>query len=235
MPHLKKLITSLFVLLLFASACSAPTGDVNSKASSPNEKNTDDFFDANNITYSTISAEWASYQDAQSLIQDSNLVLLGTVKDISFQILDIRTARPVTDETDEWNICLYTIYDIDIIEQYKGNWVGESTQIRMLGGLKDVNLVEQVTLLNENDLVSNEIPILTDMPPINIGETYLFVLYQYEDTIPTLLNLNQSVFSLESTTFEAEASCVSVKDIVSYFGEPEWITFQEIVQTINSK
>lgn len=166
----------------------------------------------NEITYRSISADWPFYQNVQDLVDKSTLIVLGNVTSISFEVLDTRTARPATNETAEHNRSLYTLYEIDIIEQYKGNPV-YTTQVRVLGGMKDIYLEEQAAVLGED--IKNGIPILENTPAINIGETYLFVLYQYEDTAPTLLNLEQSVFDLDSE--ENQSSLISAESIISHF------------------
>lgn len=172
--------------------------------------------DISNISFTGISADWPSYPNTAALIDSSDAVVLGTVKSLSFQLLDIRTARPATDETDEHNALIYTLYDIDIIEQYKGD-LGAHTQIRVMGGLEGQYLEEQVSLLG--DRAAYGIPCLNGMPAINIGETYLFVLHQYENTAPTLLNPTQSVFSCSNPGLDSDASSISLQSILSYFGD----------------
>lgn len=179
-------------------------------------------FDPNNVSFTGISADWPYYPDTESLIDRSNTVVLGTVTGISFQLLDIRTARPITKETKESDVQLYTLYDIEIMEQYKGD-LGTHTQVRVLGGLRDQYLEEQVSVLG--DRAAYGIPCMEGIPEINMGGTYLFVLYQYEDTAPTLLNPTQSVFSYSSPGTATPE--ISLQSIVSYFGEGEWEQLQE--------
>lgn len=188
----------------------------------------DDSFRINEITYSRIKADWHIYQDAQELVEASVLVVLGKVTGISFQVLDQRTALLPTEKTEEWNRSLYTMYDIDIITMYKGSPI-KSTQVRMIGGLKDSYLEEQVAVLGKD--IEKGIPLMEDMPEIKIGETYLFALYQYEDTAPTLLNLEQSVFDLHELDKKDRFSFISVKDVISYFGKDKWEEFQQSNET----
>lgn len=224
------MLAILIVAMLLTAACTIPE-NANSKNISTNEE-THSTATPYGITYGSISADWPFYQDTQDLVANSTLVVLGKVTNISFQMLDIRTARPVTDETEELYRSLNTIYEIDILEQYKGNPLGSSTQVRMIGGLKDVYLDKQVSILDED--VPKCIPILDDMPEINVGETYLFMLYQYEDTAPTLLNVDQAIFNLDNPEMEIASSAISVRDIISYFGESEWQEFQQ-TYSLNSE
>ena len=53
--------------------------------------------------------DWPIYKDVTELTEAANVILLGKVTDISFQVLDDRTARPPSEETEEWNRSLNTI------------------------------------------------------------------------------------------------------------------------------
>lgn len=53
-----------------------------------------------------------------------------------------------------------------------------------------------------------------------IGETYLFVLYQYETGIPTILNFDQSSYNMHNP-FEEQHN-MTAKDIISTFGQDKW-------------
>jgi hypothetical protein len=176
------------------------------------------------VDYNTMSADWPIYKDVTELTEAANVILLGKVTDISFQVLDDRTARPPSEETEEWNRSLNTIYDVDVITSYKGDSL-ENIKVRMLGGQKGVRVEEQLAALGED--AENGIPIMEGMPEIKIGETYLFVLYQYKDTMPTLVNVGQGVYELHDPLAKDQYSFVSPKDIISYFGKDKWEEFKE--------
>lgn len=168
-------------------------------------------FDPDEITYTIISADWPYYPDVPSLVDQSSLILLGKVTGVTFEMLDMRTARPPSEETVRQE--LYTVYEIEVIEQYKGAPAG-TTQMRVPGGLEGVYLEEQAAALGQT--IEDGIPVWEGMPEIRIGETYLFVLYQFDEkTAPTLLNPTQSVLSLENET--DPSAPVSAKKILSYF------------------
>lgn len=169
---------------------------------------------ADEITYQTISADWPFYEDIQDLVEHSTLIVAGTITDISFQLLDARTARPVTGETEEQYRCLYTMYTIDVTERYKGDPT-ESIQVRIIGGRENDYPEEQAAVLGDD--IKNGIPLLENMPELKIGETYLFALYQYEDTAPTPVNLTQGILSLDHTGSQDQSSPISADAIRSYF------------------
>ena len=176
------------------------------------------------VKYNTMSADWPIYKDVKELVEAANVILLGKVTDISFQVLDDRTAQPPSEETEEWNRSLNTIYDVDVITLYKGDSL-ENVKIRMLGRQQNVRVEEQLAALGED--AEKRIPIMEGMPEIKIGETYLFVLYQYKDTMPTLVNVEQGVYELHDPLAKDKYSFISPKDIISYFGEDKWKMFQE--------
>lgn len=173
---------------------------------------------ADEITYQTISADWPFYEDIQDLVEHSTLIVAGTITDISFQLLDARTALPVTGETEERYRCLYTMYTIDVTERYKGDPI-ESTQVRIIGGRENDYLEEQTTALGDD--IKNGIPLLENMPELKIGETYLFALYQYEDTAPTPVNLTQGILCLNHSGLQDQSSPISAETIRSYFHLPD--------------
>ncbi len=82
---------------------------------------------------------------------------------------------------------------------------------------------EQLAALDGS--AKKEIPIIEGMPKIEIDETYLFVLYQYEDKMPTLLNPEQGIYKLDNPLEKDVYSYVSPKEIISYFGEEQWEAF----------
>ena len=55
------------------------------------------------VDYNTMSADWPIYKDVTELTEAANVILLGKVTGISFQVLDDRTAQPPSEETEEEN------------------------------------------------------------------------------------------------------------------------------------
>ena len=68
---------------------------------------------------------------------------------------------------------------------------------------------------------------MDDMPEIQIGESYLLALYQYQDTIPTLINVEQGIFDTREPLTKDSYSNVSLKDVVSFFGADKWNEFEQ--------
>jgi hypothetical protein len=77
------------------------------------------------------------------------------------------------------------------------------------------------------DCAKANIPLLAGMPELDIGQTYLFVLHQHEDTMPTLLTPSQGVYTVDDPEQKDVLSLVSLKDIISYFGDDKWSAFEQ--------
>ena len=189
------------------------------------------------IEYGSRESEWLMWDDAKGLVEDAlaDLVITGRVTGISFQVNDAHTGAAADGETkkryDEeyevevtpWMVLdLVTLYDVDVIETYKGK-VTNSTQVKMLGGIKDYRVEEQMKLVEEFDL-EFIIPSERDIR-FEIGETYLFVLSQIRDLPPIPLNLDQAIHNLDNPFRNTEYSDISAYDIISTFGEDRWESF----------
>ncbi len=176
----------------------------------------------NNVEYIDVSADWPAYTNVSALIKEANVVVVGKVTGISFQMLDTQTACPPTEISNLKDCLLYTIYDVEVLTSYKGTSSG-TIKIRLMGGLKDIYLNEQLAALASFD--ESTIPVVAGMPKMEIGETYLLVLYQYEDTMPTPVNPGQGMYKLDDPLQKDTYSYVSPKEIISYFGEDKWTAF----------
>lgn len=214
------------VLLLTACSDTAPQDNNITSASEQNE-NPVSAQESNNsseeIHYNLISADWPVYKDVKELTNAGNIIVLGKITDISFEILDRTTAKPPTSDSETENCYLNTIYNVEVITAYKGNSAG-TIKVRMLGGLEGVYVKEQIAVLG--DKANKGIPIMDGSPNLEIGQTYLFVLYQYSDTMPTLVNVQQGVYGIDDPLAKDDHSYVSLKEIISSFGEDNWVAFE---------
>ncbi len=216
-------------LLLVACVIAVTAFSVNNNSTSENnnllnEISSEVGTNTDGVIYNSVSADWLIYEDVADLVEKSNIVVLGKITDISFQVLDMRTAQPPTKDTEEWNHSLYTIYDVEVITSYKGK-TSDTIQFRMMGGRKDMLTNEQLTTLGQDSVKG--ISIMDDMPEIQIGESYLLALYQYQDTIPTLINVEQGIFDTREPLTKDSYSNVSLKDVVSFFGADKWNEFEQ--------
>ncbi|MCL2088339.1 MAG: hypothetical protein FWH14_02535 [Oscillospiraceae bacterium] len=220
---MKKLICFIIISVLFLSACTRSNR-----------------YDLENIQYGSIEVEWNYWDDARDLIESeyADFIITGKIIGISFQVMNKRTALPPADGDFEyytkdygerpepsWIYELVTLYDVDIITTYKGE-PARSTQIRMKGGVKDQYLEEQLALIKKHDL--GFIPIYEHNRELKIGETYLFVLSQFENAAPTPLNIDQSIHNITDPFAKAEFEAsynFTAQDIITEFGTDKWDAF----------
>lgn len=153
--------------------------------------------------YSKISADWPIYSDAKNLTDNADLVFIGKITDIDFEVLDTSNALPVSESTPEHRRELYTIYTVEAITVYKGD-VANVSKIRVMGGMVDFAVDTQLEVMKAGKAFAREygIPIWDDYTKTQCfeGESYLFALRQFDTGYPTILNTDQSIFSLNDPT-----------------------------------
>ena len=165
----KYLICFLLFLCLILTACSKNITNTGNPAS-------DD-------TTTSTSADYPQYESAKELVEASDLVFSGTVTEIKYEMLDVRTESEKdssTGLTDSSENLPYTIYVIKIETLYKGSSDSDKISIKVLG---DAN--------NDESFVSDGSPSLT------VGNRYLFTTVTFANSYPSLLNLSQSTYQLD--------------------------------------
>ena len=192
------------------------------------------------IEYGTIEADWPVWDNVNDLVESENTdqVLIGKIVGISFQVIDKKTGLPPAkdakmnydieygEDVEPWRVFeIITLYDIDVISVYKGEKVN-FTQIRMMGGIKDIHIEEQLAVIKEYSL--EYIAVLETNVELKTDEIYLFVLRQFDNTAPTPRNLYQSIYNIHNP-FKKTAPDgypdISAKDIISVFGKDKWDDF----------
>lgn len=168
---MKKIILSISVLITMAIYT--------------NIFNTNQFI---NDTETSIFADYPQYIDANNLVNNSDLIFTGVVKSITNEILEISSNQGEDNLTGlvEAEPLPYCLYEIEVLELYQditNKYGTEDTTIflKSLGGVIE----------NHNYVVHDSIPIIK-------GETYLFVAQTFDNSYPSLVNVNQSVYNLNS-------------------------------------
>lgn len=144
----------------------------------------------NNVEKSTVSvsADYPEYENANTLVDSTDLIFSGTVKDISYEQLDVRTEREEGSETDGEKFP-YTIFEISVDQVYKGSMDGGTIRIKRLGGQTDDTGYD-----------------LSNAVEISIGNKYLFLTKTYDDSYPSLVNMAQSAYNMEDAQEEGTVS-----------------------------
>ncbi len=197
--------------------------------------------------YVITTSDWQLYSNAKDLINNADLVFIGKITDIDFQVLDSSNALPVSETTPNYARQLYTIYTVEISQTYKGDTT-DITKIRVMGGAVDYNIDTQLEVMENGNAFGKEngIPILDNYykAQCKIENSYLFTLRQFETGYPTIMNVDQSVFDLNEPTRKQtignnpnvyysgskdEYNCplISAKDVIMEFGKKEWTSFNE--------
>lgn len=197
--------------------------------------------------YAKRTADWNIYKNAEELISESDIVLIGKVKSIEFKVLDITNALPVSENTPDYAKELYTIYNIEVLTPYKGDIIG-SISFRVMGGMVNYQVDEQIKVMEKECAFNRELGILVwenySKAQCTVGKSYLFTLYQFETGLPTLLNLEQSVYSLDEPTRKNSignsnkvyysgsvddngSPLISALDIISAFGNEDINIFEQ--------
>jgi hypothetical protein len=215
------------------------------------------------IQYGSINSSYRVYSDANELVERADVVITGTISNISFEVIDPRTGFPPAEdaiekyavefgfEPEPWRIfVLETIYDVDIITTYKGEKT-ETVQVRMRGGLQNYRIDEQIAISRKYGI--DFILISENNENMKIGETYLVALSQLPSGNFSPINPGQGSFKL-GNPFEKQASwgerfdisyysrsrdefenpLISAYDVISTFGDNVWDTFWTQWQQENS-
>ena len=187
------------------------------------------------FNYSAINAHGAPFPSAKSLLEAADVVFLGKVVGIDFQVLNEKTALPATKETPKEDQVLYTMYKIEPISTYRGD-SAELLQVRVQGGLCDDLIEQQLKVIDpwESFYSTNKdgseglvLPYWQNHQTVrcHVGESYLFVLRQFETGAPTILQINQSIYPLNTPTEAVHPADISVQNIIKEFGEDKWNDF----------
>lgn len=240
---MKKTLSLLLCVVLLCSmaACATKDHDHNNM----NENNNQ--IELPEGPYVINSADWPIYDSAESLTDVADLVFIGRITEIEFQVLDSATALPISESTSEYARALYTIYNVEVLTTYKGDTTNIS-KVRVMGGLVGYEVEKQLQVMEEGKTFAREngIPIWDSYQKVQgeVGESYLFVLKQFDTGYPTIINLEQAIYNLDDPTQkrtigdnktlyysgekdEYNNPLISVNDIISVFGKDALSSFTE--------
>ena len=127
---------------------------------------------ANENEVTVIQVEYPVYDTAEEIVNASDLVFSGTVTEINYESLNVKSETGADPETGlvEASEIPYTIFNISIEQLYKGNVESDSISIKRPGGKMD-----------------GQVFVVEDASTIEVGETYLFITQTYENTYPSVL------------------------------------------------
>ena len=132
-----------------------------------------------NYPFVTIQADYPYYSNIEDIMSAASHIYVGTVKSISFEIIDMKTGEiDESPESKSSSRMLYTIYTISVKTSVKGDNPAE-VKIGRTGGLKGYNEKEQFEKMQKSGLLSayDGIPLMTgadSTAALNVGSEYLF-------------------------------------------------------------
>ena len=187
------MLVGILLISIVMSACSS-----NSK-STTNENET-----------TIIQAEYPVYDTAEEIVDASDLVFSGTVTEINYESLNVKSETGADSETGlvEATEIPYTIFDISIEKVYKGNVESSSISIKRPGGKID-----------------GQFFVVEGASTIEVGETYLFITQTYENAYPSLLNVTQASFDMskpEVLNSEQGNARITLSEVLEYLDSITW-------------
>lgn len=189
---MKKMIAVLTVAVLIAAGI-VIGGKLNYEDHSKSKKNV-----------TILQADYPEYNTAPELVDASDLVFQGTVRNIEYQMLDVSTEKGRDQDTGllESEAIPYTLYTIDVEKVYKGTIQTPTVIIKKPGGN-----------------FGNNQYIVEDESEISAGRDYLFVAETYENSYPSLLNLKQGSYDMNApqTANTKDESKIKLADILALF------------------
>ena len=144
-----KKITVVLALLAFAAACVGIGVKVSRSGGSK---------DKTNVTI--LQTDYPEYDTASELAEAADLIFQGTVSNVKYQMLDVRTEKEKDQDAglSETEAIPYTLYTIDVEKVYKGPLKEPTITIKRPGG----------KFGNNEYIAENASDILT-------GRDYLFI------------------------------------------------------------
>ena len=120
---------------------------------------------------------WLIYNTLPELDENVDYVFEGKVVNITFGVQSssnpgIFITTPTSDDGD-FSLTLYTIYEIEVISQYKGN-TESSVLLAVRGGMMGYKEQEQFDILSACGWPYNGLQLVNKAKYLEIGKTYLF-------------------------------------------------------------
>ena len=175
MKRLFTLFLSLFVIFL----CSCERGNKLTVNTPLNFKE---------YTYCGIT----DYANADKLVNDADVILTGTVKNISFKLFDEAMKKEIKNTASKKESLLCTVYTVEVKTVLKGKADG-AVDIVVKGGIPDKYEKEQLEAFGEKP--DKTVYYSTGTPTLDTDKRYMFVLSKKNGRL-TLIDPFYSVYPL---------------------------------------
>lgn len=213
---MKRFLIMLLAAMVILSGCQGGELSSTPTTSTPTTSTAVPTTTAAPMRYQYVWACDANHLTAPELVEASDMVFLGTVKNITFAILDKSTGKIVEPSTNSQELDvenLYTIYEINVNTIYKGTEC-ETVYFAAPGGLQYYQEEEQLQLL-ESYGIQPTIYLLDGYDICMIGEEYLFTLRD-RGWYPYLRQTAHKQFAYSKDTLSDHWSS-EYEEILAYF------------------
>ena len=199
---MKKIVCLCMILMIFLVGCSNSLDSENSSSLDfeipydLNLKNSE-----SDYTIVSISADYPEYTTADEIANAAANIYVGKVKEISYEIIDMQTAKAVDSiELTDISPMLYTVYTIEIVNTLKGE---DSVEIELavLGGIEGFDESEQYSKLESFGMLDRYkgIPVVSDKKAVlGLNEEYLFCVRRSSGDYDLVINLTQFAHRIDS-------------------------------------
>ena len=170
------------------------------------------------ITY--IYEDWPYYSSVESLVDYADNVFEGEVINISFAVLDACTGKSDNIKDKDADPFLYTIYEVEITNLYKGENTSNA-YIKVAGGVPEYKEDEQLKVMRNSGILDEHIGIIVveDAAPLNIGDTYFFFTKNGKTKYQNVVNNIQFAYNSEEPEASTEFTYENIKSYVAECGE----------------
>ena len=158
-----------------------------------------------------LSPDWAVYNTAKEIATASTNIYTGKVKDIGFEIVNMKTGTADSSAASDKTDCmLYTVYTVEVLNSYKGNNTGEIKVCR-IGGIAGYREDEQCNALKAAGLYEqyNGIPVVNGGCSLAIDAEYLFCTSRTVGGYDFVINKTQFAHTTNSQNYSFIISAVS--------------------------
>lgn len=219
---MKKVISILLFLLgaISLTGCSASRSTekntITSQTSNTSLDNT-----TFSVNYEDFHADYPHYGTIDEMKEKANLVFVGTVRSITFELLDMYTMKPIDNLDSAGFPLINTIYEVEVNHAYS-DMSDTIVKVRIEGGMREQMLDEQVAIAKSNTIVVQD-----DAPSLTSGESYLFAVYLADNAnYASIVNPFQSIYSLENIDAKSDVQVFSAADIMSSYSDNAVWEFQ---------
>lgn len=167
----------------------------------------------NENVYSYMFIDAMAYSTAAELVDASVIVFLGTVKQMSFAVLDYDTGRIPNPNDSNANCGLFTLYEIQVNTLYKGT-ACETVTLALAGGVSGPEYKEEQLQLLASYGLEQKILLINQSKMLETGGEYVFTL-KFRDGWSAYLcgtTVSQCAFRKEDYGWEYEG-------ILAYFAQ----------------